>query len=68
MEYLIGAIFTMALFLCFVGGYYVGQQHNKPVGEPVIPEEEIRKAERLKKEFSDMMGYNLNKALERRPR
>ena len=61
MEYLIGAIVMMLFFLCFAVGYKVGKKPKNGIAEEGA--EEDKSAEERMKEFSQVMNYNLTKAL-----
>lgn len=65
MEYAIGALSMAAFLLCLFGAYKLGQRARRPVYKEV-PEEERRKAERLRKSFEDMMSYDVSTALGRK--
>ena len=59
MEYLIGAIAMMLFFLCFAVGYKLGKGTKSVKTES----KEDKEAKKLMEEFSEVMGYNLMKAL-----
>lgn len=65
MEYAIGALIPVLLFICFYAGYKIGQRSRRPVHREV-DEETVRKAKELKKGFADLMSYDVHKALGRK--
>lgn len=62
MEYLVGALVAAALFACMFGAYKLGQRSRRPVNREV-DEEQSRQAKKLKKDFQQMMTYDVTKAL-----
>jgi hypothetical protein len=65
MDYLIGALITAAFFLCIYGAYKAGQRSRKPVLRE-IDEEQMRKAQRLRNDFEQLMSYDVSKATGKR--
>lgn len=63
MQYAIGAVILLLFLLCLAGAYYTGYRKGKSRGRPKLSPEEKRRLEQRKKEFSEMMGYNLDKAV-----
>lgn len=62
MEYLIGALATVAFFLCMYGAYKAGQRSRKPVHKEV-DEQQMQKAKELRRGFEQLMGYDVAKAV-----
>lgn len=65
MEYLIGALITVAFFVCMYASYKAGQRSRKPVHRE-IDEEQARKAQRLRNGFEELMSYDVTKATGKR--
>ncbi|ULL14351.1 hypothetical protein DVH26_07750 [Paenibacillus sp. H1-7] len=65
MEYLIGALGTVFFLLCLYAAYKAGQRSRKPVLREV-DEEQVRKAQRLRSGFEQLMGYDVSKAIGKR--
>lgn len=62
MEYLIGALATVAFFLCVYGAYKAGQKSRKTVPRE-IDEQDAQRAKQLRKGFEQLMSYDVSKAL-----
>ncbi|MMZ70140.1 hypothetical protein D1872_331190 [compost metagenome] len=62
MQYLIGALATVAFFVCLYGAYKAGQRSRKTVPRE-IDEQEAQRAKQLRKGFDQLMGYDVSKAL-----
>lgn len=62
MEYLIGSLATLVFFALIGGAYYLGTKSQKKP-KPQVDELEKRRQEQLKKDFEEMMNYNVDKAL-----
>lgn len=62
---IIAGLILLVLFLCGYIAYLKGYRITKK--QPMkLTEDQKQKAERLRKEFEEVMGYNLQKALERK--
>lgn len=62
MEYLIGALIPVAFFVCMYGAYRAGQRSHKPLNKE-IDEQEAHKAKQLRKGFTELMAYDVTKAV-----
>jgi hypothetical protein len=62
MEYLIGALATVAFFVCMYGAYIVGQRSRKTVPRE-IDEQEAQRAKQLRRGFEQLMSYDVSKAV-----
>jgi predicted polyphosphate/ATP-dependent NAD kinase len=56
-----GVVFLFVLLAAVYIGYRLGHKKVKP---PDVDEEQKRKAEQLKKHFSNLMSYNVETALQ----
>lgn len=63
---IISGLIMLVLFLCLYIAHIKGYRISKPTKKIELPKEEREKAERLQKDFSQVMEYSLSKALERR--
>lgn len=65
MEYLIGALIPVLLFICLYAAYKAGQRTRRPAHREV-DEQEARKAQQLRKGFTELMSYDVSKATGKR--
>jgi hypothetical protein len=67
MEYVIGALIVVAFFIALLSGVYIGYRlkHTKSK-PPDIDQEQKRHADQLKKDFDNLMSYNVNTALQKK--
>jgi len=62
MEFLIGALATVAFFVCLYGAYKAGQRSRKTVPRE-IDEQEAHRAKQLRQGFEQLMSYDVTKAV-----
>jgi hypothetical protein len=58
----IGLLIVLFLWFLYLSGYRI----ERPVKTPKIDDENKRELEKINKEFSEVVNYNLTKALERK--
>jgi hypothetical protein len=63
MDYIIGLLIGIVPLLCIGVGFFIGIKFNKKSKLPKLSEEEKRKTESLKKEFAEILAYNMDKAI-----
>jgi formiminotetrahydrofolate cyclodeaminase len=65
MEYITGALVMAALFVCMYGAYRVGYKAGKEAYKPVhkeVDEQTVDKAKQIRRDFQDLMSYDVAKA------
>lgn len=65
MQFFLGSLVTAAFFIGLFGAYKLGQRSRKPVTKE-IDEQELERAKRLRRDFEQMMSYDISKALGRK--
>lgn len=67
MEYLLGLLTGLVLFLCVLIGFYFGQkQPKRKVEHKPISDTEKQQIERFNKHFKELFSYDVDKALQRK--
>lgn len=61
MQYLIGALMTAAFFCCMYVAYKAGQRSRRPTHREV-DEQQVHKAQQIRKSFEQLMSYDVSKA------
>lgn len=61
MQYLIGALIPVLFFICFYAGYKAGQRSRRPTHREV-DEQQVRKAQQMRRGFEQLMSYDMEKA------
>lgn len=62
MAYIIGAMSTLLLLALLAGVYWLGTKHRSKHKPEPLSEEDKRKAVQLRKDFSEIMGYDVAQA------
>ena len=65
MQFLLGSLVTAVFFISLFGAYKLGQRSRKLVTKE-IDEQELERAKRLRRDFEQMMNYDISKALGRK--
>ena len=65
MQFLLGSLSTAIFFISLFFAYKLGQRSRKPP-QIEIDEQEMQRAQRLRREFEQLMSYDVSKALGRK--
>ena len=63
MQFLLGSLSTAIFFISLFFAYKLGQRSRK---HPQLDETEVQRAEKLRREFEQLMTYDVSKALGRK--
>jgi len=68
MDFIYGLLTAVVFFIALLSFYYIGykQGSRRTTKPPDTDLEEIRKAREMRKEFMNMMNYDVDKALQRK--